>query len=82
MNNFFSLFQEFDKLVAKKLILKIVMETSNLSADGQKRTVETLLCSTSLTAGLHSHLKFLSILNSFLSRTAILGNILILIAFH
>ena len=58
------------------------METTNLSADGQKRTVETLLCSASLTAGSHSHLKFLSILNSFLSMTAILGNILILIALH
>ena len=58
------------------------METTNLSADGQKKAVETLLCSASLTAGLHSHLTFLSILNSFLSMTAILGNILILIALH
>ena len=58
------------------------METTNLSAGGQKKTVETLLCSASLTAGLHSYLKFLSILNSSLSMTAILGNILILIAFH
>ena len=58
------------------------METTNLSADGQKRTVETLSCSAGLTAGSHSHLKFLSVLNSFLSMTAILGNILILIALH
>ena len=58
------------------------METTNLSADGQKRTVETLFCSAGLTAGSHSHLKFHSVLNSFLSMTAILGNILILIALH
>ena len=58
------------------------MDTTNLSADGQKKTVKTLLCSNGLTAGLHSHLKFLSVLNSFLSMTAILGNILILIALH
>ena len=58
------------------------MEITNLSADGQKRTVGTLLCSAGLTAGLHSDLKFLSVLNSFLSMTAILGNILILIALH
>ena len=48
------------------------METANI----------TWRCSAALTAGLHSHLKFLSVLNSFLSMTAILGNILILIAFH
>ena len=58
------------------------MSTANLTRDGQQETVEKLLCSTGLTAGLHSHLIFLSILNSFLSMTAILGNILILIAFH
>ena len=58
------------------------MATANLTGDGQQKTVENLLCSAGLTAGLHSHLKFLSVLNSFLSMTAILGNILILIAFH
>ena len=57
------------------------MATANLTGDGQQETVEQILCSTGLTAGLHNHLKFLSILNSFLSMTAILRNILILIAF-
>ena len=57
------------------------MATANLTGDGQRKTVEKLLCSAALTAGLHSHLKFLSVF-SFLSMTAILGNILILIAFH
>ena len=58
------------------------MATANLTGDGQQKTVEELLCSAGLTAGLHNHLKFLSALNSFLSMTSILGNILILIAFH
>ena len=61
---------------------KIIMATANLTGDGQQETVINLLCSTGLTAGLHNHFKFLSVLNSFLSMTAILGNILILIAFH
>ena len=58
------------------------MATANLSGDEQQKTVDELLCSAGLTAGLHSHLKFLSVLNSFLSMTAILGNTMILIAFH
>jgi len=58
------------------------MATANLTGDGQQRTVEQLLCSAGLTARLHGHLTFLSVLNSFLSITAILGNILMLIAFH
>ena len=45
------------------------MATSNLTGDGQQETVEKILCSAGLTAGLHSHLTFLSILNSFLSMT-------------
>ena len=58
------------------------MATANLTGDGQQETVQQILCSAGLTAGLHNHLTFLSILNSILSMTAILGNILILIAFH
>ena len=58
------------------------MATANLTGDGQQETVKKLLCSAGLTAELHSHFTFLSILNSFLSMTAILGNILILIALH
>ena len=56
-NHYTCLLQGFNKLAAKDLILKIVMETTNLSADGRNKTVETLFCSASLTAGLHSHLK-------------------------
>ena len=41
-----------------------------------------MLCSARLTARLHGHLTFLSVFNSFLSITSILGNILVLIAFH
>ena len=59
------------------------MATANLTGDGKQKTDEQLLCSAGgLTAGLHSHLTFLSVLNSFLSINTILGNILILIAFH
>jgi len=39
-----------------------------------------LPCSPDLAAGLHGHLTFISVLNSFLSVTAFLGNALILIA--
>jgi len=56
------------------------MAAQNFTGDGQQRTLVDLLCSPDLSAGLHGHLKFLSILNSFLSITAFLGNALILIA--
>jgi len=58
------------------------MATINLTGDGRPKAVEQLLCSGSLTAGLHGHFTFLSVFNSFLSINAILGNGLILIAFH
>ena len=58
------------------------MATENLTDDGQQKTVEQLLCSAGLTTGLRDHLMFLSVLNSFLLISAILGNVLILIAFH
>ena len=54
----------------------------NFTADGQKKTLTELLCSTSLTAELHGQITFPSVLNSFLSVTAFLGNALILIALH
>ena len=41
-----------------------------------------MTCSSDLTAGLHDHLIFISVLNSFLSVTAFLGNALIVIALH
>ena len=58
------------------------MTTINLTGDGRPKEVEQLLCSRSLTAGLHGHFTFLSVLSSFLSIGAILGNGLILIAFQ
>ena len=56
------------------------MAAPNFTGDGQQKTLEDLFCSPDSSAGLHGHLKFLSVLNSFLSVTAILGNALILIA--
>ena len=48
----------------------------------QVNITEQVLCSSDLTTGLHRHLTFLSYLNSFLSVTAFLKNVLILIALH
>ena len=58
------------------------MAMANFTGDASQITDEQLLCSTVLTAGLHGHLTFLSVLNSFLSLTAFIGNALILIALH
>ena len=58
------------------------MTTVNFTGDGKKQTFEQLLCTANLTAELHSQLTFISVLNSFLSLTAFLGNALILIALH
>ena len=58
------------------------MAKVNFTGDEQKKTLTQLLCSASLTAGLHGELTFLSVLNSFMSVTAFLGNALILIALH
>ena len=56
------------------------MAAQNMSGDGQQKALENFTCLT--TPGLHSHLTFISVLNSFLSVTAFLGNVLILIALH
>ena len=56
------------------------MATGNFSGDGQKNTLEQLLCTANLTAELHGHFTFISILNAFLSIAASLGNALILVA--
>jgi len=61
-------------------ILQIGMAAPNFTGDGHQKTFEDLFCSPELTAGLHGRLTFLSVLNSFLSVTAFLGNALILIA--
>ena len=56
------------------------MAAPNFTRDGQQKTIEILFCSPDLSAGLHGHLTFFSVLNSFLSVTAFLGNALILVA--
>ena len=58
------------------------MATANLTGDGQQKNIEDLACSTNLTAGLHGQLTFISVLNSFFSVTAFLGNTLILVALY
>ena len=58
------------------------MSAQNVGGDGQQKAVGDLTCWLYLTSGLHGHLTFLSVLNSFLSVTAFLGNSLILIALH
>ena len=59
---------------------RINMATSNPAGNGQQETVEQLFCSTGLPTG--GQLTFILVLNSFLSVTAFLGNVLILIALH
>ena len=58
------------------------MAAQNLSGDGQQKAVGDLTCSPDLTPALNGQLIFLSVLNSFMSVTAFLGNVLILIALH
>ena len=59
-----------------------VMATANVSSDKTKDSflLEQLYCSLDLTAGIHGQLTFISVLNSFLSITAFLGNALMLVA--
>ena len=58
------------------------MATANFAGTGQQKTFEQLLCSAGLTDELSGQLTFISVLNSFLSLSAFLGNALILIALH
>ena len=58
------------------------MAAPNLTGDGQQKTLEHFTCSPDLTAVLHGQLIFISVLHSFLSVTAFLGNALILVALH
>ena len=60
------------------------MATENLSAHGKQNTfvLKGLYCSTDIAAGIHIQLKFVVILNIFLSITAFLENSLILFALH
>ena len=57
------------------------MATANFTGDRMQAFVE-LLCSARLTSGLHYQLTCLSVINVFLSTTAILGNTLIIIALY
>ena len=58
------------------------MATTNATGDEDQKTYEELFCSGELTKETHNHLIGLSGINIFLSITALLGNILILVAFH
>ena len=59
------------------------MAAQNLSGDRQQNTFGDLTCSQDFTSGLpKGQLIFLSVLNSFMSVTALLGNALILIVLH
>ena len=56
------------------------MSTTNISEDEKQKPFEERYCSASLTAEIHVHLTFISVLNVFLSATSFLGNSLILVA--
>ena len=58
------------------------MATANVSTDETQNPfhAEQFLCSPDIAAGKHVQLTFISVLNSFLSITAFLGNALILVA--
>ena len=58
------------------------MAAQNLTGDGQQNAVGDLICSPDLLPGPHGQLTFISVLNSFLSVAAFLGNALILIFLH
>ena len=58
------------------------MASPNLSGDGQQKELGNFCSSPVLTPGLHGQLTFLSVLNTFMSITALLGNSLILISLH
>ena len=57
-------------------------ETNITKAGTQTTTLEGFICSSTLTSGIHQQLIFLSVVDIFLSITAFLGNILILVALH
>ena len=58
------------------------MAIANFTENAQQIALEDLSCSIELTAGNYGHLVFLTVINSFLSVAALLGNILILVALH
>ena len=58
------------------------MSVTNLTNNATQKSFVELYCSTELTGGLYNHLIMFSVIHSFLSITAIMGNTLILLAFH
>ena len=58
------------------------MAIRNFTGDVTRKSSEYMFCSTELTGGIHNQLIFLSVVNSFLSIAAFLGNTLILVALH
>ena len=69
-----------NRIFEKKRIQGLVMAAANPSNDGQHGGLEQTFCWASLTAGTQGQLKFITVLNSFLTVTAVLGNTLILVA--
>ena len=57
-------------------------ELTNFTEDNSMKTLSELRCKAEFTGKVHSELIFLSVLNTFLSITAILENTLILVALH
>ena len=55
---------------------------TNYTGDGKQKSIAKLFCSSELAGGVHSQLIFFSVLNTFLSITACLGNTLILVALY
>ena len=53
---------------------------TNLTGEGNNKTIEQQYCSAELSEKAHTYLIFLSVINMFLSITAFLGNTLILVA--
>ena len=53
---------------------------TNLTGEGNNKTIGQQYCSAELSEKVHTHLIFLSAINIFLSITAFLGNTLILVA--
>jgi len=59
------------------------MESADFTGEEQQISVEWQFCNSSgSTPDFHGHLKFLSVINAFLSVTAFLGNTLVLTALH
>ena len=56
--------------------------TNHSNSDGKHETLAELFCTTELTGEIHNHLICISMINSFLSITAFLGNTMILVALH